>query len=182
MDRTNPYFNQVSLLVRLLPLLTDASCFALKGGTAINLFYREMPRLSVDIDLVYVTIADRTSSLAEMTQELQKIGKRIGSLYPESRIQYSFLNKTEYVTRLLIEWEKAVVKIELSSVLRGTVFKPEIRRISRTAEDAFGLPRSRLCHLKISLQVRSSQHWIGSIPVISSISKDFLRVKGYPGS
>lgn len=27
--------------------------FALKGGTAINLFVRDMPRLSVDIDVVY---------------------------------------------------------------------------------------------------------------------------------
>lgn len=54
MDNKNPYFRQVALLVRLLPLIGRYSCFALKGGTAINLFYRDMPRLSVDIDLVYV--------------------------------------------------------------------------------------------------------------------------------
>lgn len=138
MDRTNPYFNQVSLLVRLLPLLNNAPCFALKGGTAINLFYREMPRLSVDIDLVYIHVADRTSSLKEMTLELRKIGERISSLFPEAKIQYSFLNKSEFITRLLVEWDKAIVKIELSPVLRGTVFKPEIKRISQTAEEAFG--------------------------------------------
>ncbi|MFA6844946.1 MAG: nucleotidyl transferase AbiEii/AbiGii toxin family protein [Sphaerochaetaceae bacterium] len=54
MDRKNPYFKQVELLVRILPLVGEHPCFALKGGTAINLFYRDMPRLSVDIDLVYV--------------------------------------------------------------------------------------------------------------------------------
>lgn len=52
MDRNNPYYRQVQLLVRLLPLVAREPCFALKGGTAINLFVREFPRLSVDIDLV----------------------------------------------------------------------------------------------------------------------------------
>lgn len=52
MDRNNPYYRQVQLLVRLLPLVAQEPCFALKGGTAINLFVREFPRLSVDIDLV----------------------------------------------------------------------------------------------------------------------------------
>ena len=45
MDNKNPYFRQVELLVRILPLVGEHPCFALKGGTAINLFYRNMPRL-----------------------------------------------------------------------------------------------------------------------------------------
>ena len=52
MDRNNPYYRQVQLLVRLLPFVFQEECFALKGGTAINLFVRNLPRLSVDIDLV----------------------------------------------------------------------------------------------------------------------------------
>lgn len=52
MDIQNPYFKQVELLVRVLPVVSKSSCFALKGGTAINLFFRDMPRLSVDIDSV----------------------------------------------------------------------------------------------------------------------------------
>ncbi|MBA3991921.1 MAG: hypothetical protein C0469_00240 [Cyanobacteria bacterium DS2.3.42] len=43
------YRRQVSLLMRVLPVIAQEKCFALKGGTAINLFIRDMPRLSVDI-------------------------------------------------------------------------------------------------------------------------------------
>lgn len=48
------YLNQVSLLAEVLPYIAREKCFALKGGTAINMFYRNLPRLSVDIDLTYV--------------------------------------------------------------------------------------------------------------------------------
>ena len=57
------YVEQVRLLVRLLPAIAAEEVFALKGGSAINLFYRDMPRLSVDIDLTYVPIEDRAVSL-----------------------------------------------------------------------------------------------------------------------
>jgi len=58
-----PYIDQVRLLVKLLPIVATQSCFALKGGTAKNLFLRDMPRLSVDIDLTYLPIEDRDTSL-----------------------------------------------------------------------------------------------------------------------
>ena len=45
------YYDQVDLLLTVLPSLAEIDDFALKGGTAINLFFRDMPRLSVDIDL-----------------------------------------------------------------------------------------------------------------------------------
>src|SRR5688572_13767494 len=64
MDPRNPYFEQVRLLVEILPIVARRTEFALKGGTAINLFFREMPRLSVDIDLVYLLRQDRKKSLA----------------------------------------------------------------------------------------------------------------------
>lgn len=138
MDRQNPYFKQVELLVKILPLVGDSSCFALKGGTAINMFIRELPRLSVDIDLVYVPIKDRTTSLAEMTAEMRKIGDRIYNQIPQVKIQYSMLHQTDYVTRIIVEANRAVVKIEMSPVLRGTAYVPKVRRISRTAENIFG--------------------------------------------
>ena len=59
MDRSNPYFRQVELLVRVLPHVAKQGCFALKGGTAINLFVRDLPRLSVDIDLAYLPLDAR---------------------------------------------------------------------------------------------------------------------------
>jgi hypothetical protein len=58
MKWNNPYFRQVQLLMAVLPLVAKESCFALKGGTAINLFVRDLPWLSVDIDLVYVPFDD----------------------------------------------------------------------------------------------------------------------------
>ncbi|MFC0805297.1 nucleotidyl transferase AbiEii/AbiGii toxin family protein [Ensifer sp. P24N7] len=53
MDTASTYYRQVRLLTRILPLVAQEPCFALMGGTAINLFIRDLPRLSVDIDLVY---------------------------------------------------------------------------------------------------------------------------------
>ena len=57
------YLDQVALLLRTIPEIASEPDFALKGGTAINLFVRDLPRLSVDIDLVYLPVADRTTSL-----------------------------------------------------------------------------------------------------------------------
>ena len=71
------YLAQVRLLVRLLPLLADEPDFALKGGTAINLFYRDLPRLSVDIDLTYLPIKDRAESLAEINDAMDRIAAEI---------------------------------------------------------------------------------------------------------
>lgn len=59
MDRNSPYYKQVQLLLRVLPFVNEEACFALKGGTAINLFVRNFPRLSVDIELVYLPDNDR---------------------------------------------------------------------------------------------------------------------------
>jgi len=138
MDRQNPYFSQVSLLVRVLPIVGKASCFALKGGTAINLFYRKMPRLSVDIDLVYMPLKDRTDSLSEITSEMKRIASGIKEIIPDVKIQYSFLNQSETIVRILIEWERTIIKVEVSPVLRGTVFPTSLRRISTVPESIFG--------------------------------------------
>lgn len=60
------YQRQVALLVEVIPFLAPEKVFALKGCTAINLFIRDMPRLSVDIDLTYLPIEPRAMSLAEI--------------------------------------------------------------------------------------------------------------------
>ena len=71
------YINQVHLLVELLPYVAKEEAFALKGGTAINLFHFDMPRLSVDIDLTYMPIADRKSSLKDIDEAFDRIMKDI---------------------------------------------------------------------------------------------------------
>ena len=59
------YELQVRLLLEVLPIISRYPQFALKGGTAINLFVRNFPRLSVDIDLAYLPIASRSESVAD---------------------------------------------------------------------------------------------------------------------
>jgi hypothetical protein len=54
--KNSPFFKQADLLVQIIPFVSAETCFALKGGTAINFFVRNFPRLSVDIGLVYVPV------------------------------------------------------------------------------------------------------------------------------
>ncbi len=71
------YRQQVSLLLSVLPEVAKERCFALHGGTAINLFIRNMPRLSVDTDLTYVPIEERATSLKNIDEALQRIKNNI---------------------------------------------------------------------------------------------------------
>ncbi len=138
MDKKVPYFNQIRLLIQILPLLNDYSCFALKGGTAINLFYRDMPRLSVDIDLVYLPIREREASLGDISKNLKKLGATIKSNVKGIVVECLPLDGTPYISKLIVAVENAGVKIEVSPVLRGTVYKPQFMKISSVVEKAFG--------------------------------------------
>jgi hypothetical protein len=66
------YENQVRLLLAVLPFVAAERCFALKGGTAINLFERDLPRLSVDIDLTYVGFESRDLALTTIKAALER--------------------------------------------------------------------------------------------------------------
>lgn len=76
------YTAQVALLVRALPVIADEPSFALKGGTAINLFYRDMPRLSVDIDLTYLPLDERAAALAAIDTAFDRMVERARQLLP----------------------------------------------------------------------------------------------------
>lgn len=76
------YKNQISLLLDVLPEVAKESCFALHGGTAINLFIRDMPRLSVDIDLTYIPIEDRNTSLKNIVNALERIKTNLEKVLP----------------------------------------------------------------------------------------------------
>ena len=138
MGKQNPYSEQAELLVRVLPTVAAAECFALKGGTAINLFYRDMPRLSVDIDLVYTPIKTRDESLSEISTAMADIGNAITRRLGSAKVHYSRMGRTDVVIKLLVQSERAVVKVELSPVLRGTVFPSTVRRMRPAAEERFG--------------------------------------------
>jgi predicted nucleotidyltransferase component of viral defense system len=135
MDRNSSYFRQVQLLVRILPMIGQERCFALKGGTAINLFCRDLPRLSVDIDLVYLPIEDRETSLLHIREALSRIAANTRNALPNSEV---VLSSKPDALRLLVSHSGAKVKVELSPVLRGTVFEPSIKSVTSHVEEEFG--------------------------------------------
>lgn len=67
------YAKKVEILLRMIPIVTEKGVFAVHGGSAINLFVRNLPRYSVDIDLTYIPLEDRTSSLVHITEHLRAI-------------------------------------------------------------------------------------------------------------
>ncbi len=71
------YRQQVDLLLQVLPLVAKEKVFVLKGGTAINLFVRDMPRLSVDIDLTYLPLDDRDTSMRGISEALNHVRQQI---------------------------------------------------------------------------------------------------------
>ncbi len=73
MDKQSPYYKQLALLISALPEVAKERCFALKGGTAINLFVRDFPRLSVDIDLAYIPLENRELALPNVRAALTRI-------------------------------------------------------------------------------------------------------------
>jgi len=76
-DQKLGYKSQVQLLLQCLPSVASEHCFAIKGGTAINLFIKDLPRLSVDIDLVYLPLNDRDQSLKEIEFGLLNIKDKL---------------------------------------------------------------------------------------------------------
>ena len=70
------YLRQSELVVRCIPSIAEESCFAIKGGTAINLFELDLPRLSVDIDLTFLPVTDRDAAIREINAALVRIAER----------------------------------------------------------------------------------------------------------
>lgn len=132
---TDTYRRQVALMLRILPIVAEEECFALKGGTAINFFVRNMPRLSVDIDLMYLPVRNRADSLAEIDAALKRIQQKIQRDIPTSRITPRVMEGS--VTKLLVMADGVQVKIELSPVMRGTVYEPRLMGVSEAVEEAF---------------------------------------------
>lgn len=82
------YNNQVILLLKVLPEVAKETCFSLHGGTAINLFIRDMPRLSVDIDLTYLPIEDRITTLSNISAALKRIKVNLEKIIKDVRISH----------------------------------------------------------------------------------------------
>lgn len=130
------YRDQVRLLLRLMPIVARENCFALKGGTAINLFVRNLPRLSVDIDLMYLPLHERPEALAEIDAAMKRIKKGVLAEIPGAQVTESV--SEEAILRLLVIAGGTRVKIEVSPVLRGVVYGPSVLPVVETVEESFG--------------------------------------------
>jgi predicted nucleotidyltransferase component of viral defense system len=137
MDRSL-FLAQVDLLLRILPYVMRDSRFALKGGSALNLFIRDLPRLSVDIDLTYLPIDDRDSTLANISDILAKISQDISRAMPQVTIQP--LKATDgRLRKLVVRSGLVTVKVEPNETIRGSVFPCELRDLAPQVEEEFGL-------------------------------------------
>jgi hypothetical protein len=127
------YEHQVRLLLETLPFIEKETCFALHGGTAINLFDRDMPRLSVDIDLTYIPIES-------WDETLKNIGFALG------RIQHE-LEKKSAVTvlhqiqacKLMVSSKSAQIKVEVNPVSRGLIGPAEKKVLCKRAQEQFNV-------------------------------------------
>jgi len=128
------YKNQVELLLDVLPILNDFNCFALKGGTALNLFVHDMPRLSVDIDLTYLPVESRDVFLPNIEVELLKMKLSIERLGLTVK---TVLLKNGAISKLQVYNNHAMIKIEPNFVLRGAVFPCEEKELCDKAQDEF---------------------------------------------
>lgn len=142
MPISEKYRRQVRLLMQILPRVADEDCFALKGGTAINLFFRDLPRLSVDIDLMYLPMHARPEALAGIDAAMKRIEASILQSIPGSRTTRSEAEGA--VLKLVASHEDVKVKIEISPVLRGVVKDPVVMPVSEAVEEDYGFAETQV--------------------------------------
>ena len=110
------YAQKVELLLRLIPIVMEEEVFAIHGGSAINLFLKNLPRYSVDIDLTYIPLADRLTSLNDINLHLKSISDKAKKAFKGMHI-VPVLN----TCKLLCEYHGRQVKVEVNQTKRGIV-------------------------------------------------------------
>lgn len=110
------YAQKVELLLRLVPIIMDEGVFAVHGGSAINLFLKNLPRYSVDIDLTYIPLADRATSIADINLHLKSICEKAKRAFKGMHI----VPKLD-ICKLLCEYQGRQVKVEVNQTKRGIV-------------------------------------------------------------
>lgn len=131
------YKKQVELLLRTLPVINRQECIALKGGTAINLFVRNMPRLSVDIDLTYLPLNNRNEALKEIGAAMLNISQGIEKSI--KGVKVTIRNIENILGKLIVTYGDVQIKIEVNFILRGSVYKPAIQPVSSEVQEFFQL-------------------------------------------
>ncbi|PIW85458.1 MAG: hypothetical protein COZ32_06910 [Nitrospirae bacterium CG_4_10_14_3_um_filter_53_41] len=142
MNKNNPFFKQAELMLRVIPHVAAERCFALKGGSAINLFVRNMPRLSVDMDLTYLPLEPRERTLENIEDALKRIAVAVRDSIPGSRVHETHTQGSQRTVKLIVRSQHVQIKIEPNQVVRGSVFPCEERDLSEKAEELFELSTS----------------------------------------
>lgn len=138
---TRVYAQKVELLLRLIPIVMEEGVFVIHGGTAINLFLKNLPRYSVDIDLTYTPINDRAKSLEDINLHLKSICDKAKRAFKGMHIVPNFST-----CKLLCEYHGKQVKIEVNQTKRGIVGGEALTiPLSDKAQDEFSL----YCEAKI---------------------------------
>ncbi len=125
------YEKQVRLLLEVLLKVAQQKDFALHGGTAINLFVRDMPRLSVDIDLTYIPILDRISTLDNISAHFDTIQQNM------QKLPMVTIRNQAQKGKLFITHQGVQIKIEVNTVSRGALRLPQIMPLCNNAQNYF---------------------------------------------
>jgi predicted nucleotidyltransferase component of viral defense system len=134
------HISQVGLLLKILPIINMQNCFALKGGTAINLFVRDMPRLSVDIDLAYLPIEPREQFLENITAALDTLSSNIRRKDDgQYQVNVVFTKVPRQLSKLIVSNNMTRIIIEPNFVLRGSVFECETYDLCQSAQNCFSI-------------------------------------------
>lgn len=134
----NRYYRQMQLLVRALPYVAREDCFGLKGGTAINLFLRDLPRLSVDIDLAYLPIADYQQSRIAIDSALRRIRDSLIEQSPAYAVTLGASDGAGLIDTLNVGAGIETIKVEVNPVLRGSVNEPQRLSLRPVVQHEFG--------------------------------------------
>jgi len=114
------FLAQSRLVMDVLPFIAEEKIFALKGGTAINFFIRDLPRLSIDIDLTYCPIESRDATLKKSNEVFDRIIDKL-----KSRLGVHIVlqrdKKGEFIAKIDVQSKHAQIKIEPNFVFRGTI-------------------------------------------------------------
>ena len=128
----NPtYLATARLMAEIAPAVFESGVFALKGGTAINLFLREMPRLSVDLDLVFSDYrVPRAEALTAINEALWVASNRLA----KHGVKVQTVSAADMgETKLLVQRNDLAVKIEVNTVIRGAVHPTRTMPLTTTA-------------------------------------------------
>jgi predicted nucleotidyltransferase component of viral defense system len=132
------FYQQTKLLLSMLQHVRNETCFSLKGGTAINFFIQNMPRLSVDIDLAYQPMHTREIAIFEINAAVERIAQAIKRSDIAIQIRRDKSPHT-VIPKLVIYQDGVLVKLEVNGIIRGSVFAPEMLNLCQAAQDLFEL-------------------------------------------